>query len=528
MLDENLPTFHFKPSSDNPLNTVLYFTQRGDEAVPEYILKRADPTLPQSRNKYAVALADPFASDVLYAECLVEPEWTQPSLSAAEQRAQQGPNPQAVPVTPSVPGEVGLQLYNPDHMIAIKLIPSSWNKTESWEFEMPTQSFRMPSVSEIDRQQSASPAQADLVPKIMFRWRKDGRLSKDMTCYMTGKSVGGSKSKEPDITIALFKNGKDSAVTVYEPNLQRVDVEDRKGLEIALILSAEVIRDLYISPRPDVFNLTGAPPTHRKNSKPLSGPAATPSPPPAAGNGPAMSGAIIPPIPGRTAASPAVQPPPGPPPNRMGNLPPASTGGKGAPSAAAVEAETRRLQAMQEQENREREKAEREREKRDKAEQKRIKKMLEDEEKERARREAEVAKETERLRKQYGYKGSDAVASPSPGPPQLPQRPGQGPPPLQQQQPAPQPGPFGGGGPGWWGGTAPPPRPSSAAPSPGSRPHAQTGPSVPPPNASGGGPFNNSSLNSWWGGPSSGGQQIQINPPKESRFKLHKKRSMHW
>ena len=38
-------------------------------------------------------------------------------------------------------------------------------------------------------------------------------------------------------------------LTIYEPNLQRVEMEDPKGLEVVLLLSAVVIKDLYFSPK---------------------------------------------------------------------------------------------------------------------------------------------------------------------------------------------------------------------------------------------------------------------------------------
>ena len=83
MLDENLPTFRLKPSSDSPSTSVVFLTQHGSDPSPEYLFRRADPaTQPASRNKYAAALCSAYAgADVVYAEVLIEPEWTKPSLS---------------------------------------------------------------------------------------------------------------------------------------------------------------------------------------------------------------------------------------------------------------------------------------------------------------------------------------------------------------------------------------------------------------------------------------------------------------
>lgn len=446
MLDENLPAFVFRPSSDNPLSSVVYFTQNGSEPAPEYSFKKANPSLQQSRNKYAVALGDASSQGVIFAEVLIEPEWQQSTLSAAEIRAQNGVSP---PPVPMIPESFTIQLYNPDQQIAVRGEKSTWTGKESWEFEMPQTSFRMPSTSKLDQAQN-DPVASDLTPKILFRWKRDGKFSKDMTCYLCGKTVGGKKSKEPDITVALYKPGREQTLTIYEPNLNRVEVEDRKGLEVVLLLGAEVIREIYLFPSRDSFNIGGPPPTKRKNSRPV--PATSSSPKPhSPANGYAMSGGLNNIPPPKMAAAAVVTQQPTPP--------------QDARTQWEVDAETKRLQAMVQQEDREREK-------RDKAEQKRIKKMLEEEEKERKRQEAEVAKETERLRKQYGMQGQD-FAKPS-----LPPRPNAGPsnarPPSHLQ------------GPGIWNGMQPPPRPVSAGPSHGVHfsPYWQgpgMGPGGPPP-----------------------------------------------
>ncbi|KAJ2899041.1 hypothetical protein MKZ38_003442 [Zalerion maritima] len=495
MLDENLPTFVSKPPSpDNPYLQVLYLQQNGDEPRAEYIIKRPDPSLSASRNRYAVGLVDSFAQDVVYAEVLIEPEWTQPSLSAAEIRAQNGVPPPPVPI---LPDSFTIQLYNPDQQVLVKQIPSSWNSKESYEFEMPEQSFRRPSVSKVDREQD-DPVASEITPKIMFRWKREGRLSKDMTCFMTGKSLAGKKSKDPDITVAMFRQrrGGETSVTVYEPNMQRVEVEDRKGLDIVLLLGAEVIRDLYLSPGSDPFNVasgpgaTGTVPVaKRKNSRPSAGNAPV--------GGPSSSGAA-----GGASGMPtseAIGKPPSSKPTTSNGKPelPVTTiynipGKSSSPAANAsssaaakppphdprtqweIDAETKRLRALVEKE-------EREREKWDKAEQKRIKKMLEDEGKERRRRDAEVTKETERLKKLYGIEGQDfggASGGRPPPPPVMASSPPQLPPRRPQvASPGGYSGPVmsgaGGGhtlsptGPSpWVGGTVPPPppRPVSAGP----------------------------------------------------------------
>ena len=353
MLDENLPTFRLQPSADNPQHTYLYFTHNGSEPAAEYVLKR--PTASESRHQYAVGLLDVHYASVIYGEVVVRPEWSQPSLSAAELRAHNGVSPPPIPQTPE---SFAISLYNPDQSIAVRHHTGGWKGGDSWEFEVPERSFRVPSASEIDKDRGG--AVAELAPKALFRWKRDGRLSKDMTCYMCGRTVGGKKNKEPDITVALFRAAKtESFVTIYEPNMARVDVEDRKGLEVALILGAEVVRDLYLAPRQDTFNTGGAPP------------------------------------PVAHATRPNAQPPPPPP-------PPMASG------ALGVDTETKRLQDMVAHESRQA------RDQRDAEEQQRIRQMLDREENDRRRREAEVERETERLRQQYGVRPTPPVPNANP------------------------------------------------------------------------------------------------------------------
>ena len=309
------------------------------------------------------------------------------------------------PATALVPETFAIQLYNPDSTVAIKMVPGTWNKTDSWEFELPVQTFRQPSASELDRENGGLPP-PDLMPRVMFRWKKDSKLSKDMTLYMCGKNLGGRRNKEPDITIAMFKTTTrrdgESVVTVYQPNLHRVEVEDRKGLELVLLLGAEVIKDLYLSPKADVFNIGGGGSPvgvagRRKNSKPTSTP---PGVPIMSGAVPANGGPSG--VGGSFVAANAIRHP--------DTMPvTGSSAAKPATSKADIDAETQRLKAMVEREEHERQKRERqERERREQEEQQRIKRMLEEEEqRERQRKEAEIAAETERLRREYGMEGQE-------------------------------------------------------------------------------------------------------------------------
>ncbi|KAG4432667.1 hypothetical protein IFR05_011845 [Cadophora sp. M221] len=459
MLDENLPTFFIKPSSDNPSSSTIFLRENGSELQPEYTLRRPEPNLPASKNCYAVGLYDSYNPDVLYAEVLVRPEWQQPTLSAAEIRAQNGVPPPPVPI---VPNAFTVQLYNPDQQVAVKQIASTWNSSAYWEFEMPQNSFRLPSASSLDRSQS-DPAVSDITPKIAFKWKRDGKLSKDISCFLAGKSTDGRKNKEPDITVAMFKSGN---LTIYQPNMHRVDVEDVKGLEVVLLLGATVIKDIFFNANREMFNIsspTVGPPasnTRRKNSGPVIAGKPTASPP-------VMSGAVMNAPPQRHNNIPASQIPPQPPRQQQQTSGPLPADPR---IQWEIDAETERLKRIVQEEEKARERADRE-------EQKRIKKMLEQEDKERKRRDAEVAKETERLRKQYGVTAVD------PGPrvqfaPSMPARPQ----PFPQHQSAPHSRPV------------PVPRPSST-------------PTGPPP------PVNHGSSSSNWFGGSPPAQRPQNNNP---------------
>ncbi|KAG5971384.1 hypothetical protein E4U55_001234 [Claviceps digitariae] len=364
MLDANLPTYTHQPSADNPLNSLLYLTHNGSEPSPEYLLKRPAPS--DAPSQYALGLFDVHCTSVIYAEVLVKPQWSHPTLSATELRAQNAsPTPASL-----VPDTFDILLYNPDQRIAVRRNHGSWGKADTWEFEVPERSFKIPSASQIDKDSTL--AVSELAPKVVFRWKRDGRLSRDMSCYMCGSSVGGKKSKEPDITVAMFRAARSgSIVTVYEPNMARVAVEDRKGLEVALILGAEVVRDLYLVPKHDPFNT---------------------------GSGGGWTSSLPPPALSSSSPSTSQQSvrPNGPGASASGG--PHSTTTTGI-NQAQVDAETKRLQAMVAEENR----LAREREQRDREEQDRIRKMLQQEEDmQRRRREEEVEQETERLRRQYG------------------------------------------------------------------------------------------------------------------------------
>ncbi|KAM0498278.1 hypothetical protein ACHAP8_006366 [Fusarium lateritium] len=476
MLDENLPTYRFKTSSENPLNNILYFSHNGSDPSPEYLVKRPSPS--DANGQYALGMFDSLNTSVIYAEVGVNPDWVAPTLSAAEIRAQNGNPP---PKTPATPDNFAVSLYNPDQNITVKQHPGSWGKSDIWEFELPERSFKLPSASQID--QEDRPPITELVPKVVFRWKRDGRLSKDMTCYMTGRNVGGKKSKEPDITVAFFRAKHDSILTIYEPNMARVEIEDRRGLEITLLMSAETIKDLYMNPSQDPFNiLTSSNGRRRQNSRPAAN----------SSTGPTMTGALNN---NRPSSPPRAQP--------AQQIP-----NNDAQRQADVEAETKRLQAMVAEEERKR----LAREKEEEEERKRIQKMLETEDQERQKREAEVDQETERLRREFGMAGQDFDNQAGAGHPS---------PPLP---PRPQ---FSSG--------ALPARPNSVGPTPNGRPQPNF---APPPSQPQPGPSENGKkrhgLGSLLQGPYAGPAAASVSgffssrKDEEKRKKVQKKRSVHF
>lgn len=295
---------------------------------------------------------------------LLIPEWTQPSLSAEQIRLNGGvpPPPEAI-----LPSEFAIQLYNPDQQVIVRHRPSKWNQSESWDFELPSQTFRAPSASALDRSQN-DPSVSENTRRLGLRWKKDSKLSKDLVCFQSGKALNPdgtkNKHKEPDITLAIFHGQKE--VTLYEPNLIRVDIEDIKGLEVVLLLGAVVIRDVYFTPMKEAFNLTDA----RKSSSSHTSPAPGPSRP----------------ILGQISTSPAVSPAG----QRDPRVPPTDPR-----SQWEIDAETARLQKQVAEE-------ERQRKRREEAEERRIRQMIEAEEQEARRKQAAVDAETERLKKIYG------------------------------------------------------------------------------------------------------------------------------
>ncbi|CAG8892410.1 unnamed protein product [Penicillium egyptiacum] len=363
-------SFFLKNNSKQPQISTIYHSQHGNDPEPAYSLRALDPASPTSQNRYGVALYDPYVTDVVYGEVAVAPDWTQPSLSADAIRANGGSVPAPEPILPT---EFTIQLYNPDQKITVKYRTKSWNKPARWEFEMPQKTFRVPSASALDQTQ-IDPSLADVTPKLRFSWRKDGKLSKDLTCLLHGKTSTipdtRTKSREPDITVALFQGLKE--LTLYEPNLYRVEMEDFKGLEVVLLLAAVAIRDIFFGPAKEAFHITpGGPNQARKQTV---GPTAT-----AATVTPASDPRIDRKSPQTRPPGPAMSGKPSPPRLSIPN------------SSSPAPQERRRQDELARQE-----------------EERRTQEVLAAEQKARRQREAEVEKETKRLQQLYGKEEEQA------------------------------------------------------------------------------------------------------------------------
>ena len=411
MLDENLPAFFYKRSPDGlQHNTAIFLSQHGSDPEPAYSLHRADPSAAHAKNCYAAAILDSYNPEILYAEVLIKPEWTLPSLSAEEIRRNNGVPPPPLPILPT---EFIIQLYNPDYQVTVTQRPGTWGGSASYEFGIPQTAFRTPSASDLDRTQH-DPAASINTPQINFVWRKESKLAKDLTCYMTGKStdtIVKKKHRDPDIAVALYRSLRE--LTIYEPNLYRVELEDPKGLEVVLLLGAAIIKDLYFTGNVIQIFKVSNPPT----SLAAAGRKTSSASPHMIGTGPGLVPTTQPnALAAKRKSLPKLQTTP------TSAAPPRIPPLVDARKQWEIDAETARLRAQVEAEDRDRKQQEavrrRERIKADEAETQRLRRMVEAEQREAQRRHDEVERETERLRKQYGVDSAGANhrrPAPSPG-----------------------------------------------------------------------------------------------------------------
>lgn len=208
------------------------------------------------------------------------------------------------------------------------------------------------------------------------------------------------KNREPDITISMFKHLRD--ITLYEPNLYRVEMEDSKGLELVLLLSAIVIRDVYFGHMRQAFNISEIPRRNSVEPQQRLSPWSTKDLVPLTVQQPPQISPSKILQPHHTSKFPQTETRNGTPPPPRLNVGPSTatpTSNSRPPptdprSQWEIDAETIRLKKQVEHEEREKRHAER-------AEMKRIKKMVEAEEREAHRKQAEIDKETERLKRRY-------------------------------------------------------------------------------------------------------------------------------
>jgi hypothetical protein len=203
----------------------------------------------------------------------------------------------------------------------------------------------------------------------------------------TPSEAKANKSKEPDITLSIFQGLRE--LTLYEPNLYRVEMEDFKGLEVVLLLGAVTIRDVYFTAMKDAFNLE------------RSAVASVPT-------GPSTAAAATT-VTNTSNVAPAAI--------KTRQPVPTASGAQKAnlklsiPESPTVGNPPRRKQQEQQKE-----------------EERRTKKLLEEEEKARRKRQAEIDQETRRLQQLYGQEEQRVrISTPS-----LPPRTSQSPPQAQR------------------------------------------------------------------------------------------------
>lgn len=481
--------YYFKPSTDKTRahEYDVLFTQHDSDPEPRYILRHPDPAVPLAKNVYAAAIVDAYIPDIVFGEVLMRPSWSQPTLSAEEIRKNGGLAPPPVPL---VPQDFVVQLYDPEQQIVITEQPGGFAGSPSWTFSVPQMTFRQPSVSALDRGQH-DPVADVTTPKMHYAFKRESKFSKDITCYLTGRSTDNASKKrggkEPSVPVAILTNNYRD-LQIYESNLHRFELEDYKGFEITLLLASRVIRDVYLGQRKDFFNI-GDSQGPRKNS---SGPLARLRSSSSTANLP-LATADVPLTTSPSHINTGRTPPSGPPPGRRPSQPPPPD-----PRLQwELDNESARLRIQEDTNRKMLERQRREQEKRDAEEAKRMQKLLDaearDRQKEQARRQADIDRETERLKRQFGDQASLF--------PPLPPRP-------SNRHSAPGP-PAGFNMPGAYPSTPPPGH---------NRPPAQSGPYMQVPGANGRPAASQSSFF----GESPNGQGGQGMKPKRSFFGLRR------
>ncbi|KAF2860584.1 hypothetical protein K470DRAFT_270628 [Piedraia hortae CBS 480.64] len=151
----------------------------------------------------------------------------------------------------SLPHPLAITLHNPP--LIVPLTHTHTLLREHYTFSLPSQTFRHPSPSALDLT-LPSPGELDTTPRVSFTWRERGW---GWGCYLSPSTPGSGmpRGKEPPILVA-FAKGKE--VTFYESNWKRVEVEDWKGLEVVLIISAFAVINAGAAGRDAAATTTGA------------------------------------------------------------------------------------------------------------------------------------------------------------------------------------------------------------------------------------------------------------------------------
>ena len=390
-----------------PTTTKVTFKANGSPAQQLYTLARD----PGPRDTYALSLLDARFPTIRYS-----------TLTTVLT-----PPPAFDNGGPLLPRTFTVHLFAPDSSITVDLHSPRLGGNH-WDFALPQHSFPPPSQSAVDA--TYAPPVAEM---LRFRWRKEGGIlsRSQLRCSLVH---GGD---EPDTVLAMYAGVSDKAgrgeLVVYESNFRRVEMEDLKGLEMVMLVSARAINDIWFLPTAISFNAA------LSTSNGANGNASNTSNTGIAGNAAATNGRRMQQH-GRGASAPPLLSPHDQHPNSFFQPAPAAAAAAAAaagaePKKPAVDLQKRRLQEA------EKRRAEAERQRAIENEQAAIRRMLAEEEtRERARRQALVDAETEHLRRVYAREAMSRRASvpqgrrqqqphhPSPHPPPQPARPQQRPP----------------------------------------------------------------------------------------------------
>ncbi|KAI5818713.1 hypothetical protein BZA77DRAFT_342605 [Pyronema omphalodes] len=259
-LDENFPTYYFHSLS--PTETAIKFTISGSPPQQDYTLIRGDIA-----NTYSLSLHDGHFPSILYA-----------TLSTTVSLTSESP-PRII-----LPREFVINLHSPDHSIAFNRHASILG--DSWEFTLPCHCFPQPTNSALDT--VYAPPVLDV---LRFRIKKEGGIISrpQLCCVLAGEG------NEPDTVLGMYSLNKNEMV-IYESNFRRVELEDRKGLEILMVLGCRVVSEVYGNDAMRVFNI---PQQEGKRRPSAAGRISTGTP------APMLMGAQSSPIPVTPAATPA-------------------------------------------------------------------------------------------------------------------------------------------------------------------------------------------------------------------------------